>query len=152
MLIGLRIAGIAMVSLASFAWRTDRGGRELVRIGMVALILAEVAAAADKSSTAVDLARIVGSLGIGASLLAVSTRVISARIAATGAMLVLAVITVVAVTLSAVISNNIEQEAVRRYEARAKAGGARGRGDHGPGVAARSPPGRCARLNDEILR
>jgi PAS domain S-box-containing protein len=119
-LVGLRIAGVALVSLASVAWRLDRGGRELVRIGMVALFVAEVASWADKSASVVDLARMLGALGIGAALLAVSTRVISARIAATGAMLVLAVITVVAVTLSAVISNNIEDDAIRRYEARAK--------------------------------
>jgi PAS domain S-box-containing protein len=119
-LVALRVAGIALVSLASVAWRLDRGGRELVRIGMVALFVAEVASFADKSASVVDLARMLGALGIGAALLAVSTRVISARIAATGAMLVLAVITVVAVTLSAVISNNIEDDAIRRYEARAK--------------------------------
>lgn len=120
LLIGLRVVGIALVTSASVSWRTDRGGRELVRIGMVALMVAELAALTDKSGSVVDLARIVGALGIGASLLAVSSRVISARIAATGAMLVLAVITVVAVTLSAVINNNIEDDAVRRYEARAK--------------------------------
>jgi PAS domain S-box-containing protein len=120
LLVGLRIGGIVLVSLASTAWRTDRGGRELLRIGMVALLVAEVASFADKSASVVDLARMLGALGIGASLLAVSSRVISARIAATGAMLVLAVITVVAVTLSAVISNNIEDDAIRRYEARAK--------------------------------
>lgn len=118
-LIALRALGVALVSLASVSWRTDRGGRELLRIGMVALIVAEAAAIGDKASVVVDVARMLGSLGIGASLLAVSSRVISARIAATGAMLVLAVITVVAVTLSAVISNNIENEAVRRYVARA---------------------------------
>ncbi|MDQ2651338.1 MAG: HAMP domain-containing protein, partial [Actinomycetota bacterium] len=120
LLAGLRVGGIALISAASVSWRTDRGGRELVRIGMLALVVAELSSLTDKSGSVVDLARMLGALGIGASLLAVSSRVISARIAATGAMLVLAVITVVAVSLSAVISNNIEDDAIRRYEARAK--------------------------------
>lgn len=120
LLSGLRLLGVLLVAIASVWWRTDRGGQELLRIGIVALFVAEAAGLGDRSSSVVDLARMLGALGIGASLLAVSSRVISARIAATGAMLVLAVITVVAVTLSAVISSNIEDEAVRRYIARAE--------------------------------
>ena len=60
LLVGLRILGIALVSLASTAWRTDRGGRELLRIGMVSLIVAELAALTDKSRSVVDLARMLG--------------------------------------------------------------------------------------------
>jgi two-component system sensor histidine kinase VicK len=119
-LVALRAAGIVLVALASTAWRTDRGGRELLRIGVVALVVAETAVLSDKADNIVSVALTLGALGIGASLLAVSTRLISARIAATGAMILLAVITVVAVTFSAVISDNIENEALRRYSARAE--------------------------------
>src|SRR4051794_12916099 len=41
--VALRLGGIVLLGAASVAWRHDRGGRELLRIGLVALVLAEVA-------------------------------------------------------------------------------------------------------------
>ena len=116
----LRFAGIVLLVAASLSWRPDNRGRQLFRIGLVALVIAEAALAGDEASTPGDVARIIGALAIGACLLGVSNRVISARIAASGALVLLAVITVVAVALSAVVSNNIEEEALRRYGARAE--------------------------------
>ena len=118
--VALRLGGIALLGGASLAWRPDRAGRELLRIGLVALILAEVALSNDQASTLADVARGIGALGLGTCLVGASARVISARIAATGAMILFAVITVVAVSLSSVVSDNIEAEALRRYGARAE--------------------------------
>ncbi len=119
LVVALRFGGIVLLGSASLSWRPDRGGRELLRIGLVALVAAEVALAGDEASTLGDAARVIGALAIGACLLGASARVISARIAASSALVLLAVITVVAVALSAVISDNVEDEALRRYGARA---------------------------------
>ncbi len=115
----LRYSAIVLLGAASLAWRPDHRGRELLRIGLVALMGAEVFLAGDETSSTADIARVIGALAIGACLLVASGRVISARIAASGALVLLAVITVVAVALSAVVSNNIEDEALRRHGARA---------------------------------
>ena len=118
--VGLRLAGIGLLAGASLSWRPDRGGRELLRIGLVALVVAEIAIAGEPQSTLADAARGIGALGVGACLVGASARVISARIAASGAMILFVVITVMAVALSAVVSDNIEAEALRRYGARAQ--------------------------------
>jgi two-component system sensor histidine kinase VicK len=116
--VALRLAGIVLLAGSSVAWRPDRGGRELLRIGLVALVVAEIALSNDQASTVGDAARMIGALAVGACLVGASARVISARIAATGAMILFAVITVVAVSLSSVVSSNIESEALDRYAAR----------------------------------
>ena len=118
--VSLRFAGIVLLAGSSVYWRHDRGGRELLRIGLVALAAAEVILLADGASTLADVARMVGALGVGACLVGASSRVISARIAASGALVLFAVITVVAVSLSAIVSDNIEDEGLRRYSARAQ--------------------------------
>jgi two-component system sensor histidine kinase VicK len=116
--VALRLAGIVLLAGSSLAWRTDRGGRELLRIGLVALVVAEIVLSNDQASTLADAARGIGALAVGACLVGASARVISARIAATGAMILFAVITAVAVALSSVVSSNIESEALDRYSAR----------------------------------
>ena len=118
--VALRLGGVVLLGGATLAWRPDRSGRELLRIGLVALLVAEVALSNDQASTLADAARGIGALAVGACLVGASARVISARIAATGAMILFAVITVVAVSLSSVVSNNIEAEALNRYGARAE--------------------------------
>jgi two-component system sensor histidine kinase VicK len=118
--VALRLMAIALLAAASLRWQPDQRGRELLRIGLVALVLAEVLLSNDQASTLADAARVIGALGVGACLVVASGRIISARIAATGAMILFAVITVIAVSLSAVISDNIEDEALRRYGARAE--------------------------------
>ncbi len=119
-IVALRLGGIVVLAAASSSWHHDRGGRELLRIGLVALVLAEVALSNDQASTVGDFSRGLGALSIGAALVGASARVISARIAATGAMILFAVITAVAVALSTVVSDNIEAEALNRYGARAE--------------------------------
>lgn len=118
--VGLRIAGVAVLALASQGWRTDRGGRSLLLIGLVAIALAELGPVLDESGPVLDAARGLGALAIGAALVVASTRAISARIAASASAILFVVITVLAVALSTVITDNVEAEAVRRYGARAE--------------------------------
>jgi PAS domain S-box-containing protein len=117
--VALRLAGIALLVLASLGWQSDRGGRELLRIGLVALILAE--ALRGDQTTVADVARGIGALSIGACLLGASARVISARIAASAAMVIFASLTAIAVAVSAVVTHNVETEALTRYGKRADA-------------------------------
>jgi len=114
-----RVAGVVLLVLASRWWLARRGSRSLLLIGIVALVAAEVGVVLDASSTVVDVARGLGALAIGAALVAAGTRAISARIATSAAAILFVVITVLAVALSAVITDNVEDEAVRRYGARA---------------------------------
>jgi two-component system sensor histidine kinase VicK len=118
--VALRLGAIALLGAASLRWQPDQRGRELLRIGLVALVLAELLLSNDQASTMADAARGIGALGVGACLVVASGRILSARIAATGAMILFAVITVIAVSLSSVVSDNIESEALRRYGARAE--------------------------------
>lgn len=118
--VGLRIAGVAVLAFASRGWRTDRGGRTLVLIGLVAIALAELGPVLDESGPVLDAARGLGALAVGAALVVASTRAISARIAASASAILFVVITVLAVALSTVITDNVEAEAVRRYGTRAQ--------------------------------
>ena len=118
--LALRLGGIALLALGSFWWQAVHGGRVLLWVGLVGLAAAEAGAAvADGSGLLPDLARGLGALAIGAGLVAASTRAISARIAASAATILFLVITALAVALSTVITRNVEDEAIRRYGARA---------------------------------
>jgi PAS domain S-box-containing protein len=68
----------------------------------------------------VEAVRGAGALLLGGALVVASARAISARIATSSAAIVFVVITALAVALSAVITDNVEDEAVRRYGARAE--------------------------------
>ena len=119
----LRAGGVVLLAVASRWWRPANGGRTLLWIGLVALVVAEAAArlgAPTADGLLVDAARGLGALGVGAALVAASTRAISARVAASAATILFLVITVLAVALSAVITDNVEDEAIRRYGARAE--------------------------------
>jgi two-component system, OmpR family, sensor histidine kinase VicK len=116
--VGVRLAAVALLALASLGWRRGRGGRELIWLGLLGLLVAEVAASGDQWRLA-DVARGIGALGLGAALVAASSRSIPARIAATSSAILLVAVTTVAIALSAVISANVEDEAIRRYGARA---------------------------------
>jgi len=119
----LRVAGVVLLVLASRWWRTANGGRTLLWIGLLPLVVAEVAAGLGEPSqdgVLVDAARGIGALAVGVALVVASTRAISARIAASAAAILFLVITVLAVALSAVITDNVADEAIRRYGARAE--------------------------------
>jgi PAS domain S-box-containing protein len=116
--LGARLVGVVLLAVGSLGWRRGRGGRDLLWVGIVALACAEVATMADAQATA-DVVRGAGALGIGAALVLAGSRSIPARIAATSSAILLVAITAVSVALSAVISANVEDEALRRYSARA---------------------------------
>jgi PAS domain S-box-containing protein len=118
--VALRAGGILLLALVSRWWRTTRGGRLFLLVGLLALAIAEMAPGLDDGASAIDVARAVGALAVGAALVVGSTRAISARIAASAAAILFVVIAVLAVALSAVITTNVEDEAVRRYAARAE--------------------------------
>ncbi len=119
--VSLRVAGIALLAVAALRWRATSGGQALLAVGLLALVASEaVAMALDDPGALADGVRGAGALAIGIALVVASTRAISARIAASAATILFLVITVLAVALSAVITDNVEDEAVRRYSARAE--------------------------------
>ncbi len=118
-LVALRIAGLVLLAIASFSWRSASGSRGLLWIGLVALAVAEIATANEPSRLS-DVARGLGAVAIGIALLVASRRSISARIAASAAAILFVVVTTVAVSLSAVVASNVEDQALRRYGARAE--------------------------------
>ena len=117
-LAALRLGGIVVLAVASRWWEGAHGGRVLLWIGLVGLVVAEVAAQLDDPGPVADVARGIGAAGIGAALVVASTRSISARIAASASVILFLVIAVLAVALSTVITDNVEDEAIRRYSAR----------------------------------
>ena len=119
-LVGLRIAGIALLAVAPTGWRAGEGGKLWLWAGIAALALSEAALRAD-NETLSNWLRIAGAMGVGAAFLAAGRRSIATRVAASSAALLLAVVLAVALALSVVISNNVENEAVRRFSAEAGA-------------------------------
>ncbi|MEY2424377.1 MAG: two-component system, OmpR family, sensor histidine kinase VicK [Acidimicrobiaceae bacterium] len=128
-LVGLRIAGIALIAIAPMGWRAGEAGKLWLWAGIVALALAEAALRAD-SPTLGNWLRVAGALGLGAAFLGAGRHSIPTRVAASSAAMLLAVVLAVALSLSVVISNNVEREAIRRFsaEAGAEADVAKGQG------------------------
>src|SRR5581483_8784060 len=118
--VGLRLAGIVLLAVASIGWRAGDGGRLWLWAGIVAFAGAEVALRAD-NATLGNWLRIGGALGLGAAFLAAGRRSIATRVAASSAAILLAVVLATALTLSVVISNNVENEANRRFAAEGSA-------------------------------
>jgi two-component system, OmpR family, phosphate regulon sensor histidine kinase PhoR len=117
----LRLGGVLLLAGASLWWRPVHGSRVLLWIGLAALAVAEAALQrAEDPGSEVDLARGIGAAAIGVALVLASTRAISARIAASASLILFLVITALAVALSTVITDNVEDEAIRRYGARAE--------------------------------
>ena len=86
-----------LLALASRWWRTANGGRTVLWIGLLALVVAEVAVGVgDDQGMVIDATRGIGALAVGVALVVASTRAISARIAASAAAILFLVITVLA--------------------------------------------------------
>jgi PAS domain S-box-containing protein len=115
----LRLAGVALVAVATVRWSGPPAARWILLCGLLAIAGAEAAGAADRLRLA-DALRGGGALVLGGALLVASRRSIPARIAASATAILFLVITSVAGALSAVVSDNVEDEAVRRYGARAE--------------------------------
>ena len=150
------MAGVALLALTSRWWRTANGGPDAAvdRAPRAGRGRGRAGAVGDDPGIVVDAARGIGALAVGAALVVASTRAISARIAASAAAILFLVITVLAVALSAVITDNVEDEAIRRYSARAEneAHGADDQGERDPadGVRARHRPQQLERPRAQI--
>jgi len=118
-LVAARLAGVVVLCVASIGWQERRGSRTLLLGGVVGVVAAELLEALDQSVQVVEVVRGLGALVLVGSLVAASGRAISARVATSASAIVLLVITALAVALSAVITDNVEDEAIRRYGARA---------------------------------
>ncbi len=118
-LVGLRLGGIAGLAAAIASWRVGRGARGAAAAGVLALAAAEGLVAADLE-TGGDVTRGLGAVLFGVGLVLASRRAIAARVAMAAATVVLLVVTVLSIALSVVIAENVEDEAARRYEARAE--------------------------------
>jgi len=119
-LVLLRAAGIILVAVGSLQWRGTATSKSALRAGIVGLVVAEVAEAADHPAVA-DGFTLAGGLLLGLALMSASRRSIPARIAASATAIVLAVVLAVSVALSFVIDDNVEGQAFDRTEQRAAA-------------------------------
>jgi PAS domain S-box-containing protein len=114
-----RAAGIVLLAAGGIGWRAAAARRPLW-LGLALLGVGEALALAD-AGRAADWSRLAGALGIGVALVVGSRHSISARVATSGAGTLLVVVLAVSVALSSVIADNVEDEAVRRVDARASA-------------------------------
>ena len=123
LLMGLRAAGVLLVTVGSLQWAGGGAAQRLLWTGLLLLAAGLVAVGGSDSSDSVaraaDWLAIVGALAIGGSLLQASRRSIPARVAAGSAATLLIVVLTVAIALSAVLANNVEDEAGRRNSSRA---------------------------------
>ena len=120
LVICLRGAGIVLLALGTLGWGDDRATRRALWIALVLMAVAEGASVTDAASTA-DWARGAAALALGAVLLTSARRSVPARIAVSTVASLLVVVLAVSVALSIVIAGNIEREANRRVDSRAKA-------------------------------
>jgi two-component system sensor histidine kinase VicK len=85
-------------------------------VSIFALLGAEAALATENQTTG-NWLQVLGALALGLALLGAARRSIPSRIAASSAAIILAVVLGVALALSVVISDNVENEAIRRFGA-----------------------------------
>ncbi|MCA1842133.1 MAG: HAMP domain-containing protein, partial [Actinobacteria bacterium] len=119
-LVVVRGAAIVLLALGNVGLTEDRSTRRVLWAALVALALAEGATALGADGAA-GWARAVGAFGLGAVLVVSARRSIPARVATGTAATLLIVVLAVSIALSVVIGNNVEGEAVRRIDARARA-------------------------------
>jgi PAS domain S-box-containing protein len=119
-LVALRIVGLLLLLPLPLQWRSGPTSRLLVWVALTALAVSEAGIISGRDTVA-DIARAVGAVAVGAALLAVGRRSISTRIAASSAAILLAVVLAISLSLSVVISNNVEDDAQRRFGADANA-------------------------------
>ena len=115
-LVLLRLLGVVLLFGALLRWRGGVTSRLIAMLSVIALLGSELAIHLS-SQTSADWLRVIGAAALGVSLFVGGRRSIPTRIAASSAAILLAVVLAVAVALSVVISNNVEDEAVRRFGA-----------------------------------
>jgi len=119
--LAIRGAGIVLLAAGTLGWGEDRATRRVVWLALVLITLSEVAAALGVAGVVVDGARVLGAIGLGAVLFTSARRSVPAQVAVSTAGSLLLVVLAVSVALSLVISDNVEKEALRRVDTRARA-------------------------------
>jgi PAS domain S-box-containing protein len=120
LLVVVRGAGIVLLALGNFGLGGDRVTRRVLWAAVALLAVAEGATALSADAWA-GWARAAGALGLGAVLVVSARRSIPARVAIGTAATLLVVVLAVSLALSVVIAGNVEQEAIRRIDVRARA-------------------------------
>ncbi|MCU1455205.1 MAG: hypothetical protein JWN46_3351 [Acidimicrobiales bacterium] len=120
MLLGARLVATALIALGALRWHGGSRGRVAVAVGVVALFAANVALQVGGGHPALaDGCRLVGAAALGAAIVMAGRRSIPARIGVSAAALLLGVVLAVSTAVSYTVSRNVQDEAVRRYAARA---------------------------------
>ena len=119
-LVVLRGIGIALLAFGNVGLTEDRTTRRMLWGALVLLAIAEGATAIE-ADVAAAWARALAAVGLGAVLVVSARRSIPARVAVGTLATLLIVVLAVSVALSVVIADNVEREAVRRIELRARA-------------------------------
>ncbi len=119
-LVAVRGIGIVLLALGNFGITEDRTTRRVLWAALALLAVAEGATALGADAGA-GWARALGALGLGAVLVVSARRSIPARVAVGTAATLLLVVLAVSLALSVVIARNVEREAVRRIDVRARA-------------------------------
>jgi two-component system phosphate regulon sensor histidine kinase PhoR len=118
--ITLRGAGIVLLAIGTLSWGDARASRRALWISLVLMAVAE-AASVTGAGTLADWARGAGALALATMLVTSARRSIPARIAVSTIATLLMVVLAVSLALSIVISGNVEREALRRVDGRARA-------------------------------
>jgi PAS domain S-box-containing protein len=117
--IGLRGFGILVVALGTLAWRGERSLLLWLLAGLVLLATTEVAALTS-ADTLSDWCIAAAAFCFAVVLFTSSRRSIPAQVATSTAATLLLVVLAVSLALSAVISRTVQQEAVKRVDARGR--------------------------------
>jgi len=119
--VGIRCLGILLLGAGTLGWGEDPVTRRVVWAALVLIALAEVATSIGAAAAVVDGVRALGAVGLGAVLVTSARRSIPAQVAVSTAASLLLVVLAASVALSLVISDNVEKEALRRVDSRARA-------------------------------
>lgn len=118
--IAFRGAGLVLLGIGTLGWGEIRRTRQVLWVALVLMASAESATVLD-AATAADWLRGLGALAMGFVLILSARGSISARIAVSVGAILLVVVLAVSVALSVVIADNVEREAIRRIDGRARA-------------------------------
>ncbi|MCU1352761.1 MAG: hypothetical protein JWM05_1970 [Acidimicrobiales bacterium] len=119
-LAAVRIVSAVLVAVGGLRWRAGWRGRVLVAAGVLALLGGSVALIVGGGHPAfADACRLTGAIALGGAIVSAGRRSIPARIGINAAALLLGVVLAVSVAVSYTVSRNVQDEAARRYAARA---------------------------------
>ncbi|MDQ6797836.1 MAG: ATP-binding protein [Actinomycetota bacterium] len=119
--VGIRSLGLVLLGAGTLGWGDDPATRRVVWVALVLIALAEAASSIGAAAVVVDGTRALGAVGLGAVLVSSARRSIPAQVAVSTAASLLLVVLAVSVALSLVISDNVQKEALRRTDSRARA-------------------------------